>query len=302
MKRFTKISLIAAAVLTVLGIVGVGVGFLFGAKPSQLAQNLHVPASSFAGIREHDRNGSGGDSAERTYDSTIRKLELDVTNASVSIGTSEDNLISIKTRNAGKYFKESVRDGDTLILEDDRPNGNTALELQILLPDRMFDDMDLDLGAAELTAGKLQAREFSLDMGAGSGSIDTLLTSEDASIDVGVGELIHNSGIARINLYKKYPESLKLVHMLPAAFTIGVVLVLLASLICPWALLLLALFALIIFVDSSIQNKSLYIGILSVVAAFIQLTGYGTGFLSAWWKRCVRGKGAFSAFEKNFYE
>ena len=79
-------------------------------------------------------------------------------------------------------------------------------------------------------------------------------------------------------------------------------LVLLASLICPWALLLLALFALIIFVDSSIQNKSLYIGILSVVAAFIQLTGYGTGFLSAWWKRCVRGKGAFSAFEKNFYE
>ena len=113
---------------------------------------------------------------------------------------------------------------------------------------------------------------------------------------------VHNSGIARINLYKKYPESLKLVHMLPAAFTIGVVLVLLASLICPWALLLLALFALIIFVDSSIQNKSLYIGILSVVAAFIQLTGYGTGFLSAWWKRCVRGKGAFSAFEKNFYE
>ena len=113
---------------------------------------------------------------------------------------------------------------------------------------------------------------------------------------------VHNSGIARINLYKKYPESLKLVHMLPAAFTVGVVLVLLASLICPWALLLLALFALIIFVDSSIQNKSLYIGILSVVAAFIQLTGYGTGFLSAWWKRCVRGKGAFSAFEKNFYE
>ena len=37
---------------------------------------------------------------------------------------------------------------------------------------------------------------------------------------------VHNSGIARINLYKKYPESLKLVHMLPAVFTVGVVLVL----------------------------------------------------------------------------
>ena len=32
---------------------------------------------------------------------------------------------------------------------------------------------------------------------------------------------VHNSGIARIHLYKKYPESLKLVHMLPAVFTVG---------------------------------------------------------------------------------
>ena len=32
---------------------------------------------------------------------------------------------------------------------------------------------------------------------------------------------VHNSGIARINLYKKYPSSLKLVHLLPALFTLG---------------------------------------------------------------------------------
>ena len=29
---------------------------------------------------------------------------------------------------------------------------------------------------------------------------------------------VHNSGIARINLYKKYPSSLKLVHLLPAVY------------------------------------------------------------------------------------
>lgn len=113
---------------------------------------------------------------------------------------------------------------------------------------------------------------------------------------------VHNSGIARINLYKKYPESLKLVHLLPAVFTVGVVLVLLCSLICPWSLLLLAFFALVILLDSSVQNKSLKIGIISVAAAFIQLTGYGTGFLRAWWKRCVQRKDEFAAFEKNFYK
>ena len=113
---------------------------------------------------------------------------------------------------------------------------------------------------------------------------------------------VHNSGIARINLYKKYPESLKLVHMLPAIFTMGVVFLLLASLVCGWSLSLLLLFALIICINSSIQNRSLKIGLLSVAASFIQLTGYGTGFLIAWWKRCVQGKDEFSAFEKNFYK
>lgn len=113
---------------------------------------------------------------------------------------------------------------------------------------------------------------------------------------------VYNSGIARINLYKKYPESLKVVHLLPAVFTLGVAFVLLSSLICPYALLLLAMFAIIIFTDSSIRNRSLWIGMLSVLAAFIQLTGYGSGFLSAWWKRCILKKDSFSAFEKNFYK
>ena len=113
---------------------------------------------------------------------------------------------------------------------------------------------------------------------------------------------VYNSGIARINLYKKYPESLKLVHLLPAVFTLGVCAILLLSLVCPWSLLLLFVFVLVILIDASIQNKSLFIGVLSVIAAFIQLIGYGTGFLSAWWKRCVCKEGEFAAFEKNFYQ
>ena len=138
---------------------------------------------------------------------------------------------------------------------------------------------------------------------------------------------VYNSGIARINLYKKYPDSLKIVHLLPAVFTIGVVFLLLVffsgliflgitllqdiipgdgkmqiamALMCI-GLLPLLLFSLLIFVDASVQNKSVKIGILSTIASFIQLVGYGTGFLVAWWKRCVWNKGSFSAFEKNFY-
>lgn len=113
---------------------------------------------------------------------------------------------------------------------------------------------------------------------------------------------VHNSGIARINLYKKYPESLKLVHLLPAVFTIGVVALLLGTPFIPALSSLIGLFVLIIFIDATLQNRSVKIGALAVVASFVQLTGYGTGFLRAWWQRCVLRKDEFEAFKNSFYK
>lgn len=114
---------------------------------------------------------------------------------------------------------------------------------------------------------------------------------------------VHNSGIARINLYKKYPESLKMVHLLPALFTIGVAFCLLGALLTPYALLPLLLYALLVFGDSAIQNRSILIGLYAIAASYIQLLGYGTGFLRAWWLRCVMGRNEeLQAFKKNFYQ
>lgn len=132
---------------------------------------------------------------------------------------------------------------------------------------------------------------------------------------------VYNSGIARVNLYIKYPESLKLVHLLPMVFTVGVIMLFLIA--CfgrimmvygnpadfySWYYLVVGaispilLFSLIIFIDSSIQNKSMPIGFISIGAAFVQLCGYGFGFISAWWKRCLLGHDEFHAFDKTFYK
>ena len=132
---------------------------------------------------------------------------------------------------------------------------------------------------------------------------------------------VYNSGIARINLEKRHPGTLKIVHLLPAAFTIGVIVLALAfvcglmissfgsasakvqgQLICRLSVLPLAFYSLLIFIDSSVRNKSAHVGLLSVPAAFVQLMGYGLGFLESWWKRCVRGQDEFQAFEKTFYK
>ncbi|MDR2920952.1 MAG: glycosyltransferase [Tannerella sp.] len=113
---------------------------------------------------------------------------------------------------------------------------------------------------------------------------------------------VYNSGIARINLYKKYPESLKLVHFLPALFTAGTICFLIGSIFCWWSILPLVFYAFIIFIDSSIQNKSIKIGCLSIIASYIQLIAYGSGFYSAVWNRLILRKGEFAAYEKTFYK
>lgn len=112
---------------------------------------------------------------------------------------------------------------------------------------------------------------------------------------------VYNSGIARINLYKKYPDSLKLVHLLPAFFTIGAGFLLAASFVTLLSPLLLLVYAALIFMDATLQNRSMGVGLRSVAAAFVQLIGYGSGFLFAWWKRCILGQDEFAAFERNFY-
>ena len=143
---------------------------------------------------------------------------------------------------------------------------------------------------------------------------------------------VYNSGIARINLEKRHPGTLKLVHLLPTVFTLGVIACILlfalgaamygygewldannlrptdnmhqgvGFVLCILALLPLLFYSLIIFIDSSIRNRSLRVGLLSIPAAFVQLMGYGFGFIESWWKRCILKKDEFQAFERTFYK
>ena len=104
---------------------------------------------------------------------------------------------------------------------------------------------------------------------------------------------VYRFGVARINIYKLYKNELKLTHFFPAAFLIYCILMVLSPLIsCGlFALMagLLLLYILAIFLDSSIQNKSIKIGFLSICTAFIQHFGYGWGFLKNFWSRIIRG-------------
>ncbi|MBZ4651615.1 MAG: Succinoglycan ExoA [Proteiniphilum sp.] len=114
---------------------------------------------------------------------------------------------------------------------------------------------------------------------------------------------VYNSGIARINLHLLHPGSLRVVHLLPALFVVVMVLILPAAIFIHPALLLLPLlYSLALFLDSLRINHSVKVALQSIAAGWIQLTGYGSGFIAAVWRRLILKKEAFSAFEKKFYD
>ena len=114
---------------------------------------------------------------------------------------------------------------------------------------------------------------------------------------------VFNSGIARINLYLRHKGSLKWVHLLPSIFFISCFILFLSGILIHSIFLLpLLAFMVVVFADSSIRNKNIAVGLVSIPASFIQLLGYGGGFLYAFWKRIVLRKNEFSMYVKNFYK
>jgi glycosyltransferase involved in cell wall biosynthesis len=105
---------------------------------------------------------------------------------------------------------------------------------------------------------------------------------------------LHFFGRARINVYKFFPNELKAVHFFPAVFTLCVIFTIIVN-VCNWPIAILcniigAIFILLIFFHSWWKNKSVKIALLSIIAAFIQLTAYGLGFMQDFWKRIVLKK------------
>lgn len=99
-------------------------------------------------------------------------------------------------------------------------------------------------------------------------------------------------GMSRITLKLLYPDSLKLVHCLPAVFVLGVATLVLLSLLWQWwAILPLALYVVMLWISALISTKSLKIASLAIITSFVQLGSYGIGFIKAFVWKIVLGHG-----------
>lgn len=114
---------------------------------------------------------------------------------------------------------------------------------------------------------------------------------------------VYKFGVVRVILMKWHPESQKLVYWLPTAFLLGTAFLLLLTVaVSGFFFVFLIAYCLLIFIDALNQKLSPAIAGMAIFASFIQLFGYGYGFLKAYIKINLQGQDERKAFPKCFFE
>ncbi len=101
-------------------------------------------------------------------------------------------------------------------------------------------------------------------------------------------------GKARIDLFLRHRDALKITYLAPLFFLIylltGFIFAFFNQIIFIFFLATIIFYALAIFIDSSVRNRSPGTGFLSVIAAYEFLIGYGTGLIYNIFRRIVLGR------------
>jgi glycosyltransferase involved in cell wall biosynthesis len=100
-------------------------------------------------------------------------------------------------------------------------------------------------------------------------------------------------GRGRVDLYIRHGDALKAVHLLPSLFVLynaaGILSILFSPRVFLVYLFSILLYSLLICIHASLLNRSLHIGLISVAASFVMLTGYGTGMIRNLFLRKILG-------------
>ncbi len=110
-------------------------------------------------------------------------------------------------------------------------------------------------------------------------------------------------GLARPILNKWHPEAAKITFWLPSFFVVFTVFSMFAAMFLNFFFIApLLIYMAIVLMDSALKNKSIYIGLLSVFAMFVQFFGYGTAFLKSMYYIHLRKKDPEDQFPHLFFK
>ena len=110
-----------------------------------------------------------------------------------------------------------------------------------------------------------------------------------------------NFGAARPLLNAQYPDTSKLTYWFPSVFIVGMLFSIVTFFLgYRYFLLAYALYFALVFFDSSVKNRNLFVGLLSVWTTLIQFVGYGIGFLRSFIRLNLLNYNREKAFPRMF--
>ena len=130
----------------------------------------------------------------KTYEiiSEIHSLDVQISSADFKIVSAEEFAVESNL----KYLSVSEKNGVLKIVDEPKSNSNYSNAiLTLYVPTGMvFDDVDIETGAAKMTVDALSSSSVELKLGAGDVRFESLNASADVDIEGGAGQITIVSG------------------------------------------------------------------------------------------------------------
>ncbi len=130
----------------------------------------------------------------KTYEITseIHSLDVQISAADFKIVSADEFSVESNL----KYLSVSEKDGVLKIVDEPKSNSNyTNATLTLYVPNSVvFNDVDIETGAAKMTVDTLSANSIELKLGAGDVRFESLNASSEVDIKGGAGQITIVSG------------------------------------------------------------------------------------------------------------
>lgn len=143
------------------------------------------------------------DSNDSLKDKSEYKLEYNnVVGLDIEIKNGKFNIVS------GSEFKvitnikkiKNYTEGGILNIKDESSSFNSK-ELTLVVPDIVYNEVSIELGAVKANIESIKTNKFDMDMSAGNVVIDNIIVNNEADIETGAGKFnIKNASITNLDL------------------------------------------------------------------------------------------------------
>lgn len=192
MKTFTRISLILASVLGVVGLSCIIAAFAMGLNFTNIKGMIADGFFTFdSSDFDFDFGETSGESSEKIIAEDCEKMEIEFGAGQLDIYYDDVDEIQVKWVNLSN-LKIEVKNGSLQIGEKGvnlSIGVNEERKMEIILPrGTQFELVDLEVGAGQATIKGLNTEKFDLEVGAGQ--VDVLdLVIEKMDLEVGAGQI-----------------------------------------------------------------------------------------------------------------